>query len=142
MGSLVQLPCFLAKLWSLNCPKKFIFCNFVLFSARNLSLLKQLVYMHLKVLITLFQKMMPLWATAHKLLAIEISKSMLTVQWINKIWRLQTFNISETVRHIIMNITIFWKCVTRPLGRTCVTCFNRLKNFLLSSALNFKKLTF
>ena len=65
----------------LNCPKKFIFCNFVLFSAKNLSLLKQLVYMHLKVLITLFLKMIwfiGVWANVHELLAIKISKNMLT----------------------------------------------------------------
>ena len=49
-----QLP----ELWSLNCPKNSIFYNFVLTSARNLSLLKQFTYMHLKVIITLFQKML------------------------------------------------------------------------------------
>ena len=57
MGLFVQFPYFLPELWSLNCPKKCIFCNFVLTSARNLSLLKQFTYMHLKVLITVFQKM-------------------------------------------------------------------------------------
>ena len=35
--------------WSLNCPKKCSFYNFVLVSARNLSLLKQVTCMHLKV---------------------------------------------------------------------------------------------
>ena len=49
--------------------------------------------MHLKVLITLFQKM--LWfigvgATVHEILAIKISKKMLTQQKFNKILRLQT----------------------------------------------------
>ena len=34
-----------------------IFCKFVLTSARNLSLLKQFTYMHLKGLVTHFQKM-------------------------------------------------------------------------------------
>ena len=42
---------------ALKLSKKVHFCNFVLTSARNLSLLKQCTYMHLKVLITLFQKM-------------------------------------------------------------------------------------
>ena len=42
----------------LNYRKKCIFRNnFVLASARNLSLLKLLTYMYLKVLVTLFQKM-------------------------------------------------------------------------------------
>ena len=56
-GVICLVPCFLSKLWSLHCPKKYIFCNFVLTSARNLSLLKRFPYMHVKVLITLFQKM-------------------------------------------------------------------------------------
>ena len=34
-----------------------IFCNFVVASHRNISLIKEFIYMHLKVLITLFQKM-------------------------------------------------------------------------------------
>ena len=57
MGSFVWFPCFIPELWSLNCSKKCLFCNFVLTLARNLSLLKQFTYVHLKVLITLFQKM-------------------------------------------------------------------------------------
>ena len=57
MGSFVSFPSFFLELWTLNCPKKCIFCNFVLTSARNLNLLKQFTYMDLKVLITVFQKM-------------------------------------------------------------------------------------
>ena len=44
-------------LLGLNCWKKYIFCNFVLTSARELSLWKQFTYLHLAILITLFQKM-------------------------------------------------------------------------------------
>ena len=54
--SFVYLPCFLPKLWYSNCPKKCIFCNFVVTSARNLSQSK-FTYMHLKVLMTPIQKM-------------------------------------------------------------------------------------
>ena len=46
MGSFVKFACFLPELWSINCPKKCIFYNFVLTSAGNLSLLKQFTYMH------------------------------------------------------------------------------------------------
>ena len=38
IGPFVQIPCFLAKLWSANYPIKCIFHKFVLTSARNLSL--------------------------------------------------------------------------------------------------------
>ena len=53
------------------------FWNFALTSAKNLSLLKLFPYMHLKVLITFFQKMIwsiGVWATVHEVLPIEISK--------------------------------------------------------------------
>ena len=57
MGSFIYLSFLLAELRSFNCSKKCIICSFLLTSARNLSLLKQFTYMHLKVFITLFQKM-------------------------------------------------------------------------------------
>ena len=64
------LPSMVCKL-----SKKGIFYNFVLTSAINLSLLKQFTYMHLKVLITFFQKMLwfiGVWASIHEILAIKI----------------------------------------------------------------------
>ena len=93
MGSFVQFPCFLPELWSVNCPKQCIFNNFVLISVRHPPLLKHFTYVHVKVLITLFQKMV--WfigvsATVHEILAIKISKKMLTQQKFNKILRLET----------------------------------------------------
>ena len=57
IGSFVQFLHFLPELWPLSCLKKSIFCNFVLTSARNETLLKQFTYMHLKGLVTHFQKM-------------------------------------------------------------------------------------
>ena len=76
----------------LKLSKEVLFFNFVLTSARNLSVLKQFTYMHLKVYITLFQKMtwfIGAWATVHVMLAIKLSKKMLTQQKPNKVFRLQ-----------------------------------------------------
>ena len=53
-------------IWSLNWPKKCIFSSFVLTSGKNLSLLKQLICMHLKVLITLFQKIVWFTRLSHR----------------------------------------------------------------------------
>ena len=81
------------ELRSFNSPKKCIFCNFVITSARNLSLLKQVTSMHLKVLNTLFQKkiwFIGVWATVHDILAIKILKKMLTQQKSNKMLQFQT----------------------------------------------------
>ena len=44
LRSFVQLLCFLPELWPLICPEKCIFYNFVLTSARKLSLLEQFTY--------------------------------------------------------------------------------------------------
>ena len=68
------------------------FYNFVLSSARNLSQLKQITYMHLKVLILLLEKIVwfiGVWATVQEILAIKILK-MLNLQKFNEILQLQT----------------------------------------------------
>ena len=98
-------------------------------SAKNLRLLKQFTYMDLKVFITLFQKMlwfMEVWATVHDILAIKISKKMLTQQKFLKNYSTSNTHTSETVSHGIINNTNFWKCVTRPFRCIYVNCFNRL----------------
>ena len=53
----------------LKLSKKCIFWNFVLTSAKNLTVLKQFTYMHLKVLITLLENDMVIkvWATVHEI---------------------------------------------------------------------------
>ena len=78
MGSFVSFPYFRPELWPLNCAKRSIFCNFVLTSARNLSLLKQFTYMDLKVLITIFQKIIwriGVWATVRKIFLLRSAQN-------------------------------------------------------------------
>ena len=50
-------------------------------------------------------------------------------------------NISETVRHTIINNTIFWKYVTRPFRYIRVNCFNRIR-FLADVSTKLKKMNF
>ena len=73
----------------LKLPKKVHFLQFVLTSARNLKLLKQFTYVHLKVLITLVQKtvlnFLRKWyigvrATVHEILRIRISEYVFLLQ--------------------------------------------------------------
>ena len=104
--------------------------------------------MHLNVLIALFQKMLwfiGVWATAHEILAIKISKKMLTQQKFNKILRLKKISenseISETVSHSIMNNTIFWKYETRPFRWIYEIALVDL-DFLLRLARNSQKMHF
>ena len=92
MGPFAKFSYFLPELWSINCPKMCIFYNFVLTSARNLSLPKQFTYMNLKVFITFFQKMVcfiGVRAAVHEILAIKISKKRLNRQKFNKILQFQ-----------------------------------------------------
>ena len=116
----------------------------MLISARHLSLLKQFTYMHLKVLITLFKKM--LWfirvsATVHEILAVKISKKLLNQQKFKQNSSTSNTNFSETVSHSIINNTIFWKCVTRPASCIYVNCFNRFR-FLAEVSTKLQKMHF
>ena len=57
--------------------------------------------MDLKVLITVFQKMVRFigaWATIHEILAIKISKEMLTQQKFNKTLRFQTLISQKNIK--------------------------------------------
>ena len=101
----------------------------MLTSARNLSLLKQFLYMDLIVLITVFQKIIwfiVVWATVHEILAIKISKTMLTPEKFNNSLISNT-NIFKALSHSIVNNNIFWKCLTRPFRCIFVNCFNILR---------------
>ena len=72
----VSFPCFLLVLWSLHFPKNYIFCNFVLTSARNLSQLKLFKFVYLKGLVTHFRKMVlfiMLWLTVSEILGFDVS---------------------------------------------------------------------
>ena len=54
------------------------YCNFVVNSARNLSLLKQFTYMDLKVLITVFEKIIwfiGVWATVRKIFLLRSAQN-------------------------------------------------------------------
>ena len=77
--------------------------------------------MNLKVLITVFQKILwfiGVWATIHEISAIKLSKTMLAQQ-----------DIFKTLSHSIVNNNIFWKPVTRPFRCIYVNCFNVLRFF-------------
>ena len=116
--------------------------NFVLTSARKLSLSKQFTCIHQKVLITLFQKMIwfiGVWATVHEILVNKISKNMLTQK--KKICLTSNPNISKIISHSIINNTIFWKCVTRPFRCIYVNCFNRLR-FIVEVSTKLQKMHF
>ena len=61
----------------LKLSKKCIFCNFMLTSARNLSLLKQFTYIHLKRLVTHLQEMIlfiRLWLPVSEILVFEVEE--------------------------------------------------------------------
>ena len=79
MGSFLKFSFFLPELWSLNCQKWCIFCKFLLTLARNLNLLEQFIYIHLKGLIMFFQIMVcfiGVWTMTHEILRIKISKKL------------------------------------------------------------------
>ena len=86
-----------------NVDEKCIFFEILCWpQQKKTSLLKQFIYMHLKVLITLFQKMvwfMGVSATVHDILMIRISKKMLTQQKYNKFMPFKGYFKKECVSH-------------------------------------------
>ena len=69
--------CLLPEVWSLICQKFCHFCNFLLMLAKNLRLLWQFLYVHLKALFSPFKKValvVTLWLRVNKILAIKVDE--------------------------------------------------------------------
>ena len=118
---------FLPQLWSLNCLKKCIFCNFVLTSARNLRLFKQFTYMHLKGRNTHFQKMVLFIVLTYFFgdTSVWSRKILLNLCWVSIFFDILIVNISWTVAQTPINFSIFWKSVMRTFRCIYVSCFQR-----------------
>ena len=142
-GVLCLVSMFPSWIMVIKLSKKCIFWNFVVTSARNLSLLKQFRYKHLNVFITLFQKMVWFvgdWGIFYDVLAIKISKKMPNQQKLN-LTKYFDFKRSKTVSHSIISNATFWKCVTRPFRCIYVNCFDRLR-FLAEVSTKLQKMHF
>ena len=120
------LPRFLliSVLMPVNCLKT----AFVLTSARNLSQLKQFRYMHLKGLVTHFQKLMlfMLWLTVSKVWLFEVKEFLRNFCWVRIFFDILITGISWTVAQTLINHSIFWKSVIRC---TYINCFKKLRLF-------------
>ena len=116
----------------LKLSKKWLFCNFMLTSARNLSWLKQFTYMHLKGLVTHFQKLMlfiMLWLTVSVVWVFEVVEFLRNFWWVSIFFNILIAKISWTAVQTPINHSIFWKSVMRTFRCIYVNCFNRLKFF-------------
>ena len=134
-GVICLVSIFPSWVMGLKLSKKVSFCNFVLTSARNLSLLKQFTYMHLKGLVTHFQKMVlfiMLWLTVLKILVFEIEVRKISAHFFD----ILIAYISWTVAWIHINHTIFWKSVMRTSRCIYVNRFDRL-TFLVKVSTKF-----
>ena len=88
-GCFSSFPVSFPELWSVNCSKKGIFAEL----SKTFKLAKVIYIYPLKVFPPLFQKMVwfiEVHATVHEILAIKISKKMLTQKKFKKILQLQT----------------------------------------------------
>ena len=103
--------CLAFMLWSWNCLKKCIVCNFLLTSARNLIVIKQFTYKHLKGLVTHSQKMV--------LLSYEFQQSIPFFDIL--------FSILWTVAQAPINQIIFYKNVVRTFRCIYMHRFNRFR---------------
>ena len=116
----------------LKLSKKCIFCNFLLTSARNLSRLKQFTYIHLKGLVTHFQKLMlfiMLWLTVSVVWVFQVEEFLRIFCWVSIFFEILIAIISWAVAWTAINHSIFWKKVMRTFKCIYVNCFNRLGFF-------------
>ena len=95
-GVICLVSIFHSELWSLHYPKLCIFWKFLLTSARNLYLLKQFNYIHLKYFFMLFQKVLCFIgvSTVTRYWRIKHQKSAEPAEF-NKIYQLQTLISSK-----------------------------------------------
>ena len=117
------------------------FCNFMLTSARNISLLKQFTYIHLKGLVRQFQKMVlftMLWLTVSGILGFDIKKIVKYLLSQHHLWYL---NCQCMVAQTPTNHIIFRKSVMRTFKYIQVNCFNWLR-FLAKVSTKFLKMYF
>ena len=75
----------------------------------------------------------------HEILAIKISKKMLTQLKFLKIFSTSNTHTSETVSHSVIINAYFWKCVTWPFRCIYASCYNQLR-FLAEVSTKLHKL--
>ena len=137
IGSFIQFPRSLPELWSLNCLKKYIFCNFVLTSAKNLSLSKQLTYIHFQKMVLFIVLQLDRFGD----ISVWSWRILLNFCWVSIFFDILITNISWTVAQAPINHSIFWKSVMTNFRCIYVHCFNRLR-FLAEISTKLLKLHF
>ena len=119
------------------------FFNFVLTSSKNISIFKQLTYMHLKGLVMHFQKM--LLFTVPWLCFEDFSfwnrRNLLNFCWVGIVFDILIANISWTVAQTPINQIIFCKTVIRTFRSIYVNYFDRLR-FLAEVSTKLRKMHF
>ena len=123
------VPIFPSWVMVLTLSKEVIFLQFSAGSARNLSLLEQFTYMHLKDLVRYIQKMVLsiiLQLTVSEILGLEVEEFYISADSAS-FFDILIANISWTVSQIPINHIIFWKSVMRTFRCIYVNCFHRIR---------------
>ena len=120
IGSFVWFA-FFVEIRSLNCPKYCMFGKSVLTSARHLNLLKQFIYIHLKDLDMLFQKIGCLIESWN-----IVPKKVMNKQKFSKNNSLTSNTDIYFVTHSIKTNTVFLKGETRTFKWIYINCYNSL----------------
>ena len=137
MGPFVWFACFLPELWSLNCPKTYIFCNFVLTSARNLTESIKEIYIYASersrcvLLENCIVDYAMLLCCVSEIFGFEVKsfvKFLLSI-----FFNILNCNIWWTMVQTTVNHVIFWKSEMRTFRCIYVNCLG----FLLRSTQNW-----
>ena len=136
----VCLKKFLKRSW--NCLKTGVFCNLMLNSARNLSLLKSLQICIRKVSLRTFQKIVFFimrWCTVSKILKIWGRQILLSYCRVSILFDILIASISWTVAQTPIDHIIFRKSIMRTFRYIYTNCFNRLR-FLAENNTKLRKM--
>ena len=128
----------------LKLSKKVLFYNFVLTSARNLSLLKQYKYMHPKDLIMHFQKMVIIYYATNYCFGdnrVWIRRILLTFCWLSIFFDILIASILWVVAQTPYEPHQFLKECYENFQMQYVNYFNRLR-FLAEVSIKLQKCTF
>ena len=116
-GVICLFPCSLPGLWSLNCLKKCIFCNFVLTSARIKAIAIKAIYIHAseRSCYALSETGIVYYAMTYCSGDIWVwsTRILLNFSWVNIFFDTLIVNISGAVAQTLINHTTLWKRVMR-----------------------------
>ena len=144
VSSFLYFLCSIPELWSLNCPKKCILCNFVLTSAKKPKSIKAIyICTSERSRYALSENDIVYYVMIYCFGDIRVwsRRILFNFCWISNFFDILIANISWTLAQNPINHIIFWNSVMKTFRCIYVNCFNRL-GFLSEVSTKFQNIHF